>query len=164
MITQARLKELLNYDPDTGVWTWRVWRGGSAPRVGEIACHKQQRPRQIKIMGRLYQTSHLAFLYMMGQWPRRTIDHINLDYLDDRWCNLREATKQEQSCNKRGWARSGYKGVTVDRNGGFIARIGHNSEVIYLGWRRTAEEAYELYRAAAAKLHGAFACADHRGK
>jgi hypothetical protein len=163
MITQERLKELLNYDHTTGVWTWRVWRGGSAPRAGEVACRKQQHPRQIKIEGRLYLTSRLAFLYMTGRWPETTVDHVNQDCLDDRWSNLREATRQQQNCNKRGWAQSGFKGVRRDGNS-FMARIGIDGKVIYLGSRPTAEEAHELYCAAAAKLHGKFARTNHIGE
>jgi len=162
MITQEELKRLLNYDPNTGVWTYRIWRGGSAPRAGAVACRPQHEPWQIRIGKQLYQPSRLAFLYMTGRWPK-TVDHINQDRSDNRWCNLREATKQQQSANRRGWAQSGFKGVRQESKGCFLARIGVGGKIIYLGSCPTAEEAHQLYQTAALKYFGEFARSNHIG-
>jgi Demerecviridae HNH endonuclease len=161
MITQNELKRLLNYDPATGVWTWRVWRGGGAPRAGEVAGHiNGQGYREIKLRPKTYQVGRLVFLWMTGKWPKREVDHINGDQADNRWCNLREATEQQQCRNRRGWSKHGFKGIRA-RKGGFEAVITINHKRTYLGRRQTAAAAHELYCIAAAKHFGAFARADH---
>lgn len=164
MITQKELKRLLDYNPLTGEFTWLVFRGGGAPQVGELAGWLNwQGYREIKTGRRIYQASRLAFLWMTGRWPKATIDHVNLDATDDRWINLREATAPNQMRNRRGWSRHGFKGVDADlRKGGFVARLKIGGRQIYLGRRRMAAEAHELYRAAAKKRFGAFARMDHR--
>jgi HNH endonuclease len=102
-LTAARLRELLDYDPITGAFTWR------SPR--------QSGYRRIFIDGRLYAASRLAWLWMTGSWPKGQIDHANLKKDDDRWTNLREASQSAQSAN-RGRLRKnkvGLKGVTYEK-------------------------------------------------
>src|SRR5262245_10946802 len=112
MITQKKLREILKYDPRTGIWRWRVYRGGGAPPAGAIAGSiNGQGYREIKIGQKTYEVGRLSFLWMMGRWPLKTIDHINCVLDDNRWRNLREATRQEQCRNRPGWSKHGVKGV-----------------------------------------------------
>lgn len=165
MITQKQLKELLDYNPLTGKFTWRVFRGGGAPEVGEQAGSVNgQGYREIKLRPKIYEASRLAVLWMTGRWPQHTVDHINQSLDDNRWANLREASWREQCRNRRGWSKYGFKGVKTDRrNPGFSAWIKIDGKAIYLGRRPTAAEAHELYRQAAAKRFGAFARTNHIG-
>jgi len=89
------------------------------------------------------------------------VDHINHDTLDNRRSNLRVATPAQngQNCRISVANKSGYKGVCWDStNQKYLAVIRHNGKHIHLGRRATAEEAYKLYREAATRLHGEFAC------
>lgn len=157
MITGSELGKRLNYDPETGQFTWCTRRVGTL--AGRVMADGY---RRIQLCQKQYVASRLAFVWMTGRWPQETIDHINGDRDDNRWCNLREATKFEQQRNKRGWSKHGFKGVYIDSKSGlFGARIRIAGRLKCLGIRRTAEEAHELYCAAARAHFGAFARVDH---
>ena len=100
MITQKELKELLHYDPETGIFT-RLKSVSSGARKGDIAGHSTGNGYlQIGIKGRYYRAHRLAWLYMTGEWPKDQIDHINHIRTYNRWVNLREATNQENHKNQ----------------------------------------------------------------
>lgn len=103
VITQELLKQLLHYDPETGVFTWRVARGGS--QVGDVAGHECFKGTKAYIImginGRIDRAHRLAFVYMTGDWPNDEVDHINGDGTDNRWDNLRDATRVENCRNMR---------------------------------------------------------------
>lgn len=114
MITQKKLKSLLHYDPDTGVFTWKVYAGNGRIKPGTIAgcINKRILYRYIHIKGKLYAAHRLAFLYMVGEMPEE-VDHENHIRDDNRWCNLKPVTKLKNSHNKKLSTRntSGVMGV-----------------------------------------------------
>jgi hypothetical protein len=161
-ISQARLHELLRYDPRTGWFTWRVQLNGRVPAGTRAGTIKKRGNREIKIDGRLYQSGRLAFLYVMGFWPDPEIDHRNGDATDDRWSNLREATRTGNMRNRgRFKTKDTPKGVSWHRGiGQYTARITVNYQTIALGTFDTAEEAAAAYADAAEKYFGKFARTD----
>lgn len=111
MITQERLKELLDYNPDTGVFTWRISRGSS--KKGDIAGSRNSKGYwRIQLLGKEYLGHRLAFIWMTGSCPDR-VDHKNRIYDDLRWSNLRPATNSQNQANKEKNPdnTSGYKNV-----------------------------------------------------
>src|ERR1700761_9727377 len=99
MITQDRLKELLTYDPATGIFRWLVARGGN--RVGDRAgCFDESLGyRKIRVDGKLYYAHQLAWLYVHGVFVKE-IDHRNMKG-DDCWIdNLRPATRGQNTANR----------------------------------------------------------------
>ncbi len=111
MINQLELKELLNYDPNTGVFTWRVSQGRAVK--GKIAGGKDKGYIKIKINKTLYLAQRLAFLYMDGNFPEDCTDHINHNRSDNRFINLRKCSKKDNNKNvsKRIDNTSGITGV-----------------------------------------------------
>lgn len=160
-LTQERLKELLWYDPIAGIFVWKVDKRGFVSRsgvsAGEIAGQVTGNGyRYIGIDGDKYKASRLAWLYMTGKWPSADIDHKNKVKTDDRFANLRSASRQENMANRRGWSKSGFKGVREHKPGRFSALITVNGKQKHLGVFDTPENAHKAYVNAAAKSFGAF--------
>lgn len=160
-ISQARLRQLLRYDPRTGRFTWRARSNGRVPAGTRAGTIKKRGNREIKIDGKLYQSGRLAFLYMTGELPIAEADHIDCDPGNDRWLNLRDATRTEQKQNSLRYKNKiggTPKGVTWHAGiGKFTARITVNKKTINLGVFYTAEEAANAYAVAAKKFFGEFA-------
>lgn len=163
MISHEKLLSLLDYDPETGVFSWRVSRksygGGKNP--GDRAGTAQTGCRVITIDQVRYKEHRLAWFYVYGEWPGQEIDHINRDFNDNRVANLRLATRSQNSANmvKPRAASSGYKGVYQNRHspGTWFAQISVDSKSKFLGRFTTPEEAHAAYVAAAQEHYGDFA-------
>lgn len=150
MITQARLKELLHYDPESGIFTW-LKAVSNALDILKPAGHLNNCGYIIIAIDRRKYVAHkLAWLYMTGHLPDHVIDHINNNRADNKWSNLREATRQQNQWNRPVGINNatGLKGAYKFKNK-FKSYIG-------LGTFDTAIEAANAYKEAAIKLHGEF--------
>lgn len=173
--TAERVRELLHYDPETGIFRWRVDRYSGEyyktlkARAGDIAgAINDKGYRHIRINNRVYKASHVAWVYMTGEWPKTKtfmIDHKDGNKTNDAWDNLRLSTRSQNGCN-RGPQRnnsSGYKGVRKcndKRKKPFHAQITIDGKNISLGYFSSALEGFYAYRRAARRLHGKFARTD----
>jgi hypothetical protein len=160
MLTQARLKELLHYDPATGIFTRLVAAGNNRIKVGDAAGSLSSSGYQyIKTDGGNYSAHRLAWLYVHGVWPTNMLDHIN-GIKDANWIdNLREATNAQNMANqgKRITNTSGFKGANWNkRKGKWEAQISIRGKPKHLGYFTTPEEAGEAYQAAAREYHQDF--------
>lgn len=137
MLTQKRLKELLCYDPGTGVFTNLISRSPSAVAgavAGWIDIHNGY--IQIQIDGRNYPSHRLAWLYVYGEFPIHEIDHTNGKRDDNRIVNLRAVTSSENSKNSkiRSTNTSGITGVSWCKNSNkWMVQISDNKKQINLG-------------------------------
>lgn len=156
-LTAARLRELLDYSPSTGLFTWRVQRSNVAK--GAVAgTLKSDGYLQIGIDGRLYIAHRLVFLHLYGELPKADVDHINGDILDNRIENLRDVPRLLNMQNLRKAQRNnrtGFLGVSLTRDGTFTARIRNPgaSNTRTIGTFKTAEEAHAAYVAAKRLVH-----------
>lgn len=99
-ITQKRLKKLLSYNKNTGRFTWTEARRYN--KNGKIAgTIMQDGYRRIKIDGETYLAHHLVWLYVFGKFHQKEIDHINHARDDNRICNLRDVTMEENKKNRK---------------------------------------------------------------
>jgi AP2 domain/HNH endonuclease len=163
LITHARLLELLCYDPDTGLFMWRVDRGRvkAGDRAGSVDKHGYN---WLMVEGRNYFFGRLARFYVTGEWPKAMVDHKNCVRADDRWENLRDATCQQNNANMSmpSHNTSGIKGVSWHKQiGKWRACISVNDKYVHLGLFERKEDAAEAYKAAAARYFGEFAKAAH---
>ena len=161
MITAEELREQLNYDPETGVFTRRV-RSSTRIRIGDVAGWSDKEGYvRIRVLNRVRAAHRLAWLHVHGVWPPNEIDHINGMRGDNRISNLREATHAE-NCRNRKKPRTGrcaLKGVYM-KGARFCAKIKMNGKQTHIGYYDTEEEAHAAYMAAAEKEFGAFARAE----
>lgn len=158
-LTADRLREVLDYDPLTGAFTWKAPQHGVTvgSRAGSIGAHGY---RNITVNQGRYRASRLAWLYVHGAWPSGLIDHIDRDRQNDRIANLREATRSQNNGNaaRRSDNTSGYKGVGFHAASGlWYAKIGVRGRVISLGYHRAKEAAARAYDRAAREHFGEFA-------
>ena len=107
MITQKRLKEVLDYDPCSGLFTRKCkskkqpFGKGSQKDIGSV-CGTQDAKGYIGISidGKRYAAHRLAWLYVTGCWPSDQIDHINRVKSDNRACNIRDVPQLINLINK----------------------------------------------------------------
>jgi hypothetical protein len=172
-ITAELVRQLLDYDPETGLLTWRarsarMFKNGKYPPdhvaatwnakyAGTVAGRVSSLGYiGIGIFYRRYPAHHLAWLHVYGAWPIDKLDHVNGDPKDNRIANLREAS-QAQNCQNtrpRKGATSKYPGVNWDKNLlKWKSRIGLGKKSYYLGVFNSEEEAYAAYLEAKAQMH-----------
>lgn len=152
------VRQVFDYDPDTGVLTWR--RHARRETVGKVAGWLEANGRiKVSFRGKNYQAHRIIWLWVHGRWPVNEMDHINRNPADNRIINLREATHSQNGANKVFKSATGFKGVTVEkRTGKFRASIWKNNNSIGLGTFSTAEAAAAAYLKAAKDRWGDFAC------
>jgi hypothetical protein len=108
MISQAELKRRLHYDPDTGQFKWLI-PFSNRVKAGDVAGWQEANGYIcIRIDGFDYKAHRLAWLYMTGENPRHLIDHRNQVKDDNRFANLREATKSQNAANNHKPAKARY--------------------------------------------------------
>ena len=155
MLTQERVKELFDYDPETGVL---IWIKKSAPqansvKIGMVAgfISKISGYRTICYNHKTYQASRIIFLYMTGKFPENCIDHINGIKTDNRWVNLRDVTVTENDRNKRINKNntSGTTGVYFRKaRNTWFAAICHESKLITIKSFKNKEDAIKARKKA----------------
>ena len=153
-ITADELRSILHYNPLTGVFTRRKSAGGRM--AGKVSgSPTADGYTKIGVSRKSYKAHRLAWLYVYGTWPTYQIDHINRDRADNRICNLRDVTHQQNLCNTNTYSNntSGHKGVRYC-DGKFVARIRVNYRLVNLGYFKTFDEAVAA-RVAAEKLYWA---------
>lgn len=165
-ISAEVLRSLLTYDPDSGVLRWKVRPGIKSNVMPGDKAGYIRRTRgthcfmRIKIHKHEYQVSHVIWCIVTGEWPSYEIDHRDTNSLNNRWLNLREATRHQQMANRRTQSNntSGYKGVGFNKKTGkWVSRIKVDGRVKFLGHFFTPEDAHEAYKIAAQVLFGEFA-------
>ncbi len=153
-LTAGRLKEVLLYDPQSGLFFWRVAKWDLRGR--RAGCKRADGYVLIRVDGVLIYAHRLAWLYMTGEWPGKLIDHVDTDKGNNRWNNLRAADHITNSHNVRKPARSSTASglLGVQRNhGGWQATITVAGKRSCLGTFSTPEEAHAAYVAAKRELH-----------
>jgi hypothetical protein len=152
----SELKKLVVYNPFTGNFIRR-----KGINKGKIAGMISKRTGYVcvKIGARGYLGHRLAWFYMTGKWPTCEIDHINTVRHDNRWINLREATRGQNQSNGNAYKNNliGLKGVGTTNTGRFRARIRKDGKEYQIGTYDTPEEAHAAYVESAIKKHGEFA-------
>ena len=155
MLTAERLREVLAYDQETGILTWK-YQVSRNIKPGQVAgCINQYGYRKVAIDKKTMLVHRVIWAIVHGEFPNGLIDHINRDRLDNRISNLRIANDAQNAANKsQSPGARNIRGVTRLKSGKFQAAIGGGRK--YLGVFDTAEDAKEFYELASAMLYGEF--------
>lgn len=156
-LTAERLRELVNYDPITGVFTRKIviWKTGT---VGEAIGHRRPDGRfEVSVSGTIYLAHRLAWLYMTGVWPNEEIDHIDGNPSNNRFENLRDISRVGNAQNQRRAKRHSISGIlgVHKRHNKWRATIIADGQSIFIGSFQTQELAQQAYVEAKRKLHPA---------
>ncbi len=156
-LTASRARELLDYNPETGVFTWKV-KASSRAMPGDLAGSlTKQGYWRVHVDGCAYKAHRLAWLHVHGEWPSQHIDHINGDKLDNRIANLRDVSLSVNQENRRAaekGAASKLLGVCwASARQTWQAQICVRGRRMFLGYFKTEHEAHSAYLAAKRELH-----------
>lgn len=166
MIDAETLRAMLNYDPDSGVFTWKVNRRRKAMAGARAGYTSRDGYIYIKIFNRKYLAHRLAWLYVYGSFPKQMIDHWDRNPLNNSLINLRLATNTQNTinCKVHRDNKWGYKGVYFRRSSGrFLAQIGVSGRQVYIGSYSTPEEAGAAYLVKAREIYGDYATDGRQG-
>lgn len=156
MITQARLKEVVSYDPETGVFTWHNVRSDMHGK--EAGWSDKYGYRHFQVDGKYYSAHRMAWLYVHGRMPSGHIDHIDRSTNNNRIANLRDVTPAQNLQNIEGPRphnkSSGVLGVSWHKKGKrWRAMICVNRKQIHIGFFDSKEEAGKAYLLAKKQFH-----------
>lgn len=157
-LSHAVVVSLIDYDPETGAFSWRVKRNQVDGEAGSI--NPQTGYRIIKVCGRKVMAHRLAWFWMTGEWPADRLDHRDGDKANNRFSNLRQASDRQNKANEKTRSDNaiGVKGVRKLPNcSRYQARIWDGHKHCHLGVFDTIDAAKRAYDAAAHKLFGKFA-------
>jgi hypothetical protein len=159
-LSAEQLRELLHYDPETGVFTWKVRPSIRVKRVGAVAGNigaGGYAVINLTKFGSPKKAHRLAWLYIHGKWPEADIDHINGDRLDNRIVNLRDVSRRINTENLRSARRHSKSGLLGahwhEPFKKWYSVITTDRKRKFLGLFKTPEEAHQAYLAAKRKLH-----------
>ncbi len=155
------IRNLFFYNKKTGILRWKITMGRNRPAGTIAGSINGQGYREVMIQGKTYQVSRIIWLLVTGKWPNGEVDHKNLKRTDNRWTNLRDATKSQNQANCKAYSNNstGLKGAGLPdkKNGKYYPYIQVNKVKIRLGGFHTALEAHRAWVIAAKKYHGEFA-------
>lgn len=160
MIEIPDLKQILNYDKESGIFTWKVDISRKV-KCGDIAgsLHEATGYVIITYKNNKIRAHRLAWAFVNGKWPEKQIDHKNNDRSDNRYENLREATIQQNMFNRiiPSNNTSGIKGVYfIPKSNKWGASVWYNYQRFYLGSFDEIEEARQVVTEKRKELHGDF--------
>ena len=154
ILTQARVKELFDYDGENLIRRVACW----SAKAGDVVGKATGKYRRVTVDKKPYLVHRLIWLWVYGEWPNGDIDHLNGHGLDNRIENLRVVTPLMNQRNRKKQSNnsSGITGVCWHKQAGkWMARIKINRKYAYLGLfdcKYRAASTYEL----AKQLHGGY--------
>lgn len=149
MLDQKRLKQIVTYNKNTGLFT--------KIKTGTVISSTNYGYLRLFIDNKRYKLHRLAWLYEFGVLPSKFIDHINGNRSDNRIVNLREVTNAENCLNQKKAKKNsstGLLGVSKHGNGKYQASIMYKGKDIHLGTFKDPHEAYRIYLQEKKKIQG----------
>jgi hypothetical protein len=160
------IRAAFDYNPETGILSWKKRPGIDKPANvfnAEFAGKPTGCPNGCGYLRVLWNKKHyvahrLAWVHFYGSEPTRAVDHINGNRADNRIANLREANDSQNMVNARNrpMNKTGFRGVTLRRDGRFYAGTRIKGASVSFGYHNTASEAARAYEDGIRQIHGDF--------
>ena len=151
------MRHLLDYEPDTGIFYWRIQPSRSVKAGAVAGSVRSDDYIGIMVNGTRFMAHRLAWLHFHGVWPEHQIDHIDENKSNNRISNLRDVPQsmnQHNAIKPRKDGTSGYRGVSWDKGKTrWRAQIEVNGQKQYIGLFDTPKAAHAAYLAAKLRLH-----------
>lgn len=157
MLTAEYIRSQIKYDPNTGDVWWREKRSkrNMEKPVGYFG-GLSRNYLYIKINYKSYSLHRIIWLYVTGKWPEIDIDHKDRNPKNNKWCNLRLATKSQNEANKS--SKNKFKGVTYYKKiKKWVARIGYQEAIKNIGTFDCPAAAHFAYQVESDKIYGEYA-------
>lgn len=150
-LTAEYVRSLLGYDPQSGIFVWKVTRARTAKAGMRAGRARKDKYREITVAGHGYLEHRLAWLVTYDEWPRLDVDHVDGDKSNNAACNLRHASRSDNCKNaiRRGC-------YFRKDNGKYAAAIQVDGKRLHLGLFQTEELARAAYLSASEKHFGEF--------
>lgn len=148
-LTLEEAHALLEYDPDTGAFYWRLKASPFVTAGAKAGTRRRDGYIRIRIQGREFAAHRLAWFMVHGEWPHPEVDHRNRDKTDNRLDNLRVVTSSGNKLNRDDAILAGYgKGYSFHaKSGKWQAQCRWDRRMVYLGLHETEEQAREAVMA-----------------
>lgn len=159
-LTYEYVSSILDYDPESGLFFWKKQTSSSVLAGSLAGCLAKNGYWVIRIDGVQYKAHRLAFFIFYKKYPKKQIDHINRNKIDNRIINLREACPSQQSINKFPKSiskKSNHRGVSwFKRTKKWKVTISLYGKRTHLGYFKNLEDAIEKYNNFALTYYGEF--------
>lgn len=155
----VKFEDYFSYDKETGTLTWKITVNSRSLKGEEAGSFDKLGYRRVGLFGKSYKVHRIAWYLHYGVLPSDWLDHINGIKSDNRISNLREASRKQNSYNrKRSKSNSsGIKGVVWHkRDKKWMAAIESENKNIFVGYFKCKEKAREAVEAKRIELHGEF--------
>lgn len=149
------LKEILNYDPVTGVVSWKVTMGNRGQYKAGTPCSNKDAYGygRVKLKGIAYKLHRIAWGFVYGYLPTKHIDHIDGNPSNNIINNLREVSCRDNCLNRKIHRKGHITGTTLSsKSDKWQAQISIRGKRIYIGYFDTQQEAHEAYVATRNRL------------
>jgi hypothetical protein len=137
-LTHKRVREMLDYSPETGELVWLKNRRMGPKLVGARAGYVDGNGRlMVQLDKEAHHAGRLIWLWVTGSWPLGVVDHEDRNPLNNRWKNLRDVTQQVNTQNRsmNSNNKSGVRGVYWNKQQGkWHAQIAKDRKKIHLGF------------------------------
>jgi hypothetical protein len=157
--TADELRNHLDYNPETGLFIWKIPTNPKrVPKGSQAGTLNTSNHVLIQFNGTIIPAHRIAWCMTHGYWPEGDVDHANCIKSDNRLANLRACSRSQNMANmgRRKDNSSGFKGVSPHRDK-WSAEVSFERKRFYLGLFDTPEAAHAAYCAKAQELHGEFA-------
>lgn len=172
MPSQEYLKQAFDYDPETGLCTWRMrpphhfrtpkgYKVGNKQTAGKpcgwrITMKSGVTYLRVCVAGEQYLLHRLIWKWVTGEEPTNEVDHWCGDGTNNRWENLRQATHQQNQCNMKTQTETKAPRGVYQHFNRWVAAVNAEGKKHYLGTFATAEEAHQAYIEASERLHAEY--------